>query len=118
MVAMPRCRCWPLRHGSWTWPLAAAAAGAGRTSTLGAAARAWQHSGFRVVGLAPSARAAAELATATGEPADTLAKWLHNQGRLRTLPAHERDWSIPDDRTVLIVDEASMASTLDLDRLI
>ena len=54
-----------------------APAGAGKTSTLGAAARAWQHAGYRVVGLAPSARAAAELATATGEPADTLAKWLH-----------------------------------------
>jgi tRNA(Met) C34 N-acetyltransferase TmcA len=50
-----------------------APAGAGKTSTLGAAAHAWQDSGYRVVGLAPSARAAAELATATGEPADTLA---------------------------------------------
>jgi hypothetical protein len=54
-----------------------APAGAGRTSTLGAAARAWQDAGYRVVGLAPSARAAAGLATATGEAADTLAKWLH-----------------------------------------
>ena len=36
----------------------------------------------------------------------------------RALPVAERAWSIPDDRTVLIVDEASMASTLDLDRLI
>lgn len=44
-----------------------APAGAGKTSTLGAAARAWQDAGYRVVGLAPSARAAAELATATGE---------------------------------------------------
>jgi ATP-dependent exoDNAse (exonuclease V) alpha subunit len=54
-----------------------APAGAGKTSTLGAAARAWQDAGYRVVGLAPSARAAAELATATGETTDTLAKWLH-----------------------------------------
>jgi hypothetical protein len=54
-----------------------APAGAGKTSTLGAAARAWQDAGYRVVGLAPSARAAAELAATTGGPADTVAKWLH-----------------------------------------
>ena len=59
-----------------------APAGAGKTSTLGAAARAWQHAGYQVVGLAPSARAAAELATATGQPADTLAKWLHDHQQL------------------------------------
>ncbi len=94
-----------------------APAGAGKTSTLGTASRAWQAAGYRVVGLAPSARAAAELADATGDRADTLAKWLHNTGWLDRLPAAERAWTALDDRTVLIVDEASMASTLDLDRL-
>ena len=92
-----------------------APAGAGKTSTLGAAARAWQHAGFRVVGLAPSARAAAELATATGERADTLAKWLHSHRSGTPSSAQE---AALDDRTVVIVDEASMASTLDLDPLI
>jgi conjugative relaxase-like TrwC/TraI family protein len=91
-----------------------APAGAGKTHTLGAASSAWQAAGFRVVGLAPSARAAAELAAATGGRADTLAKWLHNHTRLRALPGDERAWTIPDDRTVLLVDEASMANTLDL----
>ncbi|MGQ0631789.1 MAG: MobF family relaxase [Sporichthyaceae bacterium] len=95
-----------------------APAGAGKTRTLGAATAAWEAVGFRVIGLAPSARAAAELGSATGGRADTLAKWLHNHTRLRTLPEAERAWAIPDDRTVVIVDEASMASTLDLDRLI
>ena len=95
-----------------------APAGAGKTTCLGAATVAWQGAGYRVVGLAPSARAAAELAAATGDRADTLAKWLHNQDRLRLLSWVDREWSLPDDRTVLIVDEASMASTLDLDRLI
>ena len=94
-----------------------APAGAGKTSTLGVASRAWQAAGYRVVGLAPSARAAAELADATGGRADTLAKWLHNHDRLDRLPPAERVWTALDDRTVLIVDEASMASTLDLDRL-
>ncbi len=96
-----------------------APAGAGKTRTLGAAAAAWEHAGYRVVGLAPSARAAAELADATGGHADTLAKWLHTSDRLSQIPAgaHERTWAGLDNRTVLIIDEASMASTLDLDRL-
>jgi AAA domain len=37
-------------------------------------ARAWRDSGGQVVGLAPSAAAAAQLRDATGVPADTLAK--------------------------------------------
>ncbi|MBC7373909.1 MAG: AAA family ATPase, partial [Frankiales bacterium] len=92
-----------------------APAGAGKTSTLGAAARAWQDAGYQVVGLAPSARAAAELAAATGGPTDTLAKWLHTH---RSAPAGASRASGLDARTVVIVDEASMASTLDLDPLI
>ncbi|MDQ3383267.1 MAG: relaxase domain-containing protein, partial [Actinomycetota bacterium] len=92
-----------------------APAGAGKTSTLGAAARAWQDAGYRVIGLAPSARAAAELATATGGPTDTLAKWLHTH---HGNPAGAQEAAALDDRTVVIVDEASMASTLDLDPLI
>ncbi len=94
-----------------------APAGAGKTTTLGAAARIWENAGFRVVGLAPSARAAAELANATGGTADTLAKWLHQQARLSQLPAHEQAAWTPTARTVLVVDEASMASTFDLHAL-
>jgi conjugative relaxase-like TrwC/TraI family protein len=92
-----------------------APAGAGKTSTLGAASRAWQDAGYRIVGLAPSARAAAELAAATGGPADTLAKWLHTH---RSAPPTAQEAAELDDRTVVILDEASMASTLDLDPLI
>ena len=61
-------------------------AGAGKTRTLGATTSAWQQAGYRVVGLAPSARAAAELADATGGKADTLAKWLHTRDRLSQIP--------------------------------
>ena len=67
--------------------------------------------------MAPSARAAAELAKATGGTADTLAKWLHQQHRLAQLPAHEQAAWTPTARTVLVVDEASMASTFDLHTL-
>jgi len=96
-----------------------APAGAGKTSTLRAASRAWQDAGYRVVGLAPSARAAAELATATGGPADTLAKGLHtHQHTHSSAPAGVPGATELDARTVVIVHEASMASTLDLDPLI
>jgi len=94
-----------------------APAGAGKTTTLGAAARIWENAGFRVVGLAPSARAAAELAKATGGTAETLAKWLHQQAQLSQLPAHEQAAWTANARTVLVVDEASMASTFDLHSL-
>ena len=94
-----------------------APAGAGKTTTLGAASRIWESAGFHVVGLAPSARAAAELARATGGSADTLAKWLHQQHRLAELSEQEQaTWAVTD-RTVLVVDEASMASTFDLHQL-
>jgi conjugative relaxase-like TrwC/TraI family protein len=94
-----------------------APAGAGKTTTLGAAAKIWGDAGLRVVGLAPSARAAAELGRATGGAADTLAKWLHQQARLADLPEHEQAAWAPTARTVLVVDEASMASTFDLHTL-
>ena len=94
-----------------------APAGAGKTTTLGAATRVWQNAGFHVVGLAPSARAAAELGRATGGTADTLAKWLHQQARLPGLPEQERAAWAATGRTVLVVDEASMASTFDLHEL-
>jgi conjugative relaxase-like TrwC/TraI family protein len=94
-----------------------APAGAGKTTTLGAASRVWHNAGYEVVGLAPSARAAAELAKATGGTAETLAKWLYQQARLSQLPAHEQSAWAPTARTVLVVDEASMASTFDLHTL-
>ena len=94
-----------------------APAGAGKTATLGAAAAVWQQAGYRVVGLAPSARAAGELANATGGRTDTLAKWLHTHRHPHRTTTADRAWAGLDDRTVVIVDEASMASTLDLDLL-
>ncbi len=94
-----------------------APAGAGKTTALGAAVYAWRAAGYRIVALAPSARAAAELRDATFAPADTVAKFLHEHhqppspfvletGRYRLHPG-----------TVVIVDEASMLATTDLDAL-
>ena len=54
--------------------LAIAPAGAGKTTAMSTLARAWGDSGGQVLGLAPSAAAAAQLRDATGAPAETLAK--------------------------------------------
>lgn len=62
--------------------LAIAPAGAGKTTAVRTLARAWSDSGGQVVGLAPSAAAAAQLRDHTGVPADTLAKltWSIHHG--------------------------------------
>ncbi len=91
-----------------------APAGAGKTTTLGAAAAAWTAAGYQVLGLAPSARAAGELAAVTGARADTVAKWRHEQPHLARLPAEEAArWRV-GPATVLLVDEAAMLATEDL----
>jgi ATP-dependent exoDNAse (exonuclease V) alpha subunit len=91
-----------------------APAGAGKTTALGAAAAAWKAAGYDVLGLAPSACAAAELSTAIGAPADTVAKWCYEPPRIRLLPPEQaRRWRA-GPRTVLLVDEAAMLATEDL----
>ena len=94
-----------------------APAGTGKTTALGAAVTAWRHKLHHVVALAPSARAARELATATGVPADTVAKFLHEQHRNRD--PRDPDWLRyrVGEGTVVIVDEASMLATVDLHAL-
>lgn len=95
-----------------------APAGAGKTTTLGAAAAAWTAAGYQVMGLAPSARAASELSAATGGPADTVAKWCHEQPRLAHLsPEQAARWRV-GPHTVLLVDEAAMLATADLAALV
>jgi conjugative relaxase-like TrwC/TraI family protein len=91
--------------------LAIAPAGAGKTTAMCTLARAWSDSGGQVLGLAPSAAAAAQLRDATGAPADTLAKltWSIDHGDLP-------DWAERiDQSTLVIIDEAGMADTLSLD---
>jgi ATP-dependent exoDNAse (exonuclease V) alpha subunit len=66
------------------------------------------------MGLAPSARAAAELSAATGASADTVAKWCHEQPRLAHLRREDAArWRV-GPHTVLLVDEAAMLATADL----
>jgi ABC-type uncharacterized transport system ATPase subunit len=63
--------------------LAIAPAGAGKTTAMRALTLAWTQDGGQVIGLAPSAAAAAVLAAQTGIRTDTLAKftWSLNHGR-------------------------------------
>ena len=79
-----------------------AAAGTGKTFSLDAAADAWRHGGYHVIGAALAATAAAQLQTQTGIPSDTIA--------LRTLQLANGTLRF-DPRTVVVIDEAAMAST-------
>ena len=91
--------------------LAIAPAGAGKTTAMRTLVQAWSDSGGQVVGLAPSAAAAAQLGDVAGAAAETLAKltWSIDQDELP-------DWAQRIGRsTLVIVDEAGMADTLSLD---
>jgi hypothetical protein len=91
--------------------LAIAPAGAGKTTAMRALALAWTEDGGQLLGLAPSAAAAAVLGEQTGIRTDTLAKltWSLDHGQLP-------DWAAAiGPSTLLIIDEAGMADTLSLD---
>jgi hypothetical protein len=91
--------------------LAIAPAGAGKTTAMRALTLAWTQDGGQVLGLAPSAAAAAVLAEQTGIRTDTLAKltWSQDYGDLP-------DWAVAvGPSTLVIIDEAGMADTLTLD---
>ncbi len=91
--------------------LAIAPAGAGKTTAMRALTLAWTQDGGQLLGLAPSAAAAAVLAEQTGIRTDTLAKltWSLQHGDLP-------DWAAAvGPSTLVIIDEAGMADTLTLD---
>jgi conjugative relaxase-like TrwC/TraI family protein len=91
--------------------LAIAPAGAGKTTAMRALTLAWTEDGGQVLGLAPSAAAAAVLGEQTGIRTDTVAKltWSLRNGDLP-------DWAAAvGPATLIIIDEAGMADTLSLD---
>ncbi len=85
-------------------------AGAGKTTAMNALRRAWEatYGAGSVVGLAPSAAAAQVLAEDLGIPTENLAKWWQNH--LDHRAAFRRG-------QLVIVDEASLAGTISLDRI-
>jgi hypothetical protein len=91
--------------------LAIAPAGAGKTTAMRALTLAWAEDGGQVIGLAPSAAAAAVLGEQTGIRSDTVAKlsWSLDHGELP-------GWVTGvGPATLIIIDEAGMADTLSLD---
>ena len=100
--------------------LALAPAGTGKTTAMATLARAWEDSGGTVIGLAPSAAAAEVLRQEIRVAAtDTIAKyqWLHHNPEHDGDPARHWFDSIGPN-TLLIVDEAGKAGTLELDTVI
>ena len=94
--------------------LAIAPAGTGKTTAMRALTLAWTEDGGQVLGLAPSAAAAAVLGEQTGIRTDTLAKltWSLDHGELP-------DWAAAvGPSTLMIIDEAGMADTLTLDTVV
>ena len=85
--------------------LGLAPAGAGKTTAMRAVAQAWVAAGRPMVALAPSAVAADVLGEELGIEADTLAKFDFDQ------PVIDRD-------TMILIDEAGMAGTLILARIV
>jgi Ti-type conjugative transfer relaxase TraA len=84
-----------------------AAAGTGKTYALEAARHVWERSGYRVYGCALSARAAVELETQAGIDSTTIARLKLD---------FDRGYGLVAD-TVLVVDEAGMVGSRDLQRL-
>ncbi|RYB88961.1 DNA primase [Nocardioides glacieisoli] len=94
--------------------LSIAPAGAGKTTAMRVLAKVWTEASADVLGLAPSAAAAAALHDATGMPCETLAKLAHD---LDTQPDSALAAAVGPN-TLLVVDEAGMADTITLERII
>jgi conjugative relaxase-like TrwC/TraI family protein len=78
-----------------------ALAGTGKTRVLAATAQVYARAAYRVIGVAPTARAARELGDAAGVPGYTIHRLLFELSETGGLPA----------RTVLLLDEAGSAPT-------
>jgi conjugative relaxase-like TrwC/TraI family protein len=84
-------------------------AGAGKTYALAALRDLLERSDLAITGVAPSARAAHELTHGAGITASTI----HRQ-----LAAWNRGDDLPNPRTVLVVDEAAMTGTRELEAVV
>ena len=89
-------------------------AGAGKTTAMRAFVAAVQDEGGKVVALGPSAVAAQVLGEDLDVPAETLHKFIASHDRGIAVPEHLR----VDERTVLLIDEAGTAGTLELQRVL
>jgi Ti-type conjugative transfer relaxase TraA len=84
-------------------------AGAGKSTMLASARRAWEAAGYSVKGASLAGIAAESLEKASGIPARTLASWEWNWDKGRDLPGK---------RDVLVIDEAGLVGTRQLARVL
>ncbi|WP_052765351.1 MobF family relaxase, partial [Mycolicibacterium obuense] len=103
--------------------LALAPAGTGKTTAMAPLAAAWANSGGTVIGLAPTAAAAEVLAADLGAPTDTIDKLVQLSVRSGGPPPAADDparawFDHIGPSTLIVVDEAGMASTAGLDAVI
>ncbi|MFY8144427.1 MAG: Ti-type conjugative transfer relaxase TraA [Caulobacter sp.] len=84
-------------------------AGAGKSALLGVAREAWEDAGYRVQGLALSGIAAENLEGGSGIASRTLASLEHQWAKDRELPGA---------RDVLVIDEAGMIGSRQMERLL
>ena len=90
-------------------------AGTGKTAMLSRVRALAEKRGFAVRGLAPSASAARTLATESGIESETLQRFLARNtgvGEGRLSPKAEKAMRAAFAKTVLVVDEGSLASTV------
>src|SRR5262245_50815548 len=90
------------------------APGTGKTVTIKALSAIFERAGYQVYLTAPTGRAAARLSEATGKPAQTLHRLLHNHRQQQPI----RDLIIPPIKETVIVDEASMLDLFLAERLV
>src|SRR6266498_404188 len=90
------------------------APGTGKTVTIKALSAILERAGYQVYLTAPTGRAAARLSEATGKPAQTLHRLLHNHRQQQSI----RDLIIPTIKEAVIVDEASMLDLFLAERLV
>ncbi len=100
--------------------LALAPAGTGKTTAMAALSHAWRSSGGSIIGLAPTATAAIELGEDLSATTDTVAKyvWSATPGGPPTGSAPPTWFNQIGPDTLIIIDEAGKAGTLDLDAVI
>jgi conjugative relaxase-like TrwC/TraI family protein len=91
-------------------------AGAGKTTAMKAVAEAWRTTGGRVIPLAPSAAAADVLGSELGCRAENLHKFRHRHEN-RSGRGKSDDWFVLRPGDLVLVDEAGMAGTRNLDWL-
>ncbi|MEJ5979487.1 Ti-type conjugative transfer relaxase TraA [Novosphingobium sp. PS1R-30] len=84
-------------------------AGTGKSAMLGVAREAWEAAGYRVQGLALSGIAAENLESGSGIASRTIASMEHQWARGRELLT---------SKNVLVIDEAGMIGTRQMERLI